>query len=663
MSAGLLSADTADVSYEAVLSDAFSVVHLDNGEYSFFLDGSRNMTIDEIVAMDPSLWTRRQGRTHFRRSEEQLWIKAEVDSRTEVQIYLTEHFGVDLFDVWIVDIPGKKPEYAGRSGWKPGGLAEGRTARAARVGFSSVSLGLSSRSPMTVYIRTTSDFAASPHFIIMAEEAYHRAVGRSSLAQGISIGFSLVMIIFALSVFASAPRTEFFIFFLLIAATSLNVLYFSGVIPLLLFQNVPLVSEYTRLLAPTLFFALCIRFFQSILDLSQHPRFGRMLRLLEFSLYVVITTVLFVPVWVGFIIDSIAVFLSMLVILALLVAAAVLGLTVSKLLLGAWSILLLSGLLLMVDYAGVTLFIDAIYNNNHLLTIALLIQSALFGTTIVAQSEYSRTNEVIRRIKAEVRERKALEHLVVGDRMEGLASMVSVISHEMGGPLGSARLLGSEIGDRAEALAADLGKGPGDPVELQAFLAFSSDSGRLISETVGNADIIMEGFKTIAADEATVQIREVDLGEYIERLARVLRPRVSRTPHSLIVNTVPGLTVRTIPGYISQIVTNLVTNAIHHAFQDGQEGTIILSADVGEGAAAVITVSDDGSGVPEDKIERIFEMFYTTAADTVGTGLGLAVSRHLAEAELNGRLNVESQDGGGSTFRLTLGNLARENLN
>jgi signal transduction histidine kinase len=67
----------------------------------------------------------------------------------------------------------------------------------------------------------------------------------------------------------------------------------------------------------------------------------------------------------------------------------------------------------------------------------------------------------------------------------------------------------------------------------------------------------------------------------------------------------------------------------------------------------VVEVQDSGVGIPPERMERIFEPFYTTKAQTEGTGLGLALCRMLL-SEMGGRIEVESQPARGATFRVLL---------
>jgi two-component system sensor histidine kinase SenX3 len=100
-------------------------------------------------------------------------------------------------------------------------------------------------------------------------------------------------------------------------------------------------------------------------------------------------------------------------------------------------------------------------------------------------------------------------------------------------------------------------------------------------------------------------------------------------------------------------IANLLDNAVKYSERDGE---VLLSAAV-DGPSLLLTVTDEGIGIPTRDLERIFERFYRVdharSRDTGGTGLGLSIVRHVVRAH-GGEVSVESVEGQGSAFRVTL---------
>jgi signal transduction histidine kinase len=100
-------------------------------------------------------------------------------------------------------------------------------------------------------------------------------------------------------------------------------------------------------------------------------------------------------------------------------------------------------------------------------------------------------------------------------------------------------------------------------------------------------------------------------------------------------------------GHLSEILVNLLQNAREAL---GEKGNVFVTADCRRDHAIEISVRDDGPGIAPDKIERVFEAYYTTKEK--GTGLGLAIVKHNVEL-YGGTVRVESELGKGAKFTVT----------
>jgi signal transduction histidine kinase len=143
---------------------------------------------------------------------------------------------------------------------------------------------------------------------------------------------------------------------------------------------------------------------------------------------------------------------------------------------------------------------------------------------------------------------------------------------------------------------------------------------------------------------------EVDLHEGLETTLAVLGYKLKHTEIEVVREydrTLPKLTVH--GSELNQVWTNLLDNAIDAL---GQSGTITIATHA-DGECAVIEISDDDAGVPEDVLPRIFDPFFTTKDVGYGTGLGLATARRIVVDRHDGSLTLDSQPGR-TTFRVRL---------
>jgi len=133
-----------------------------------------------------------------------------------------------------------------------------------------------------------------------------------------------------------------------------------------------------------------------------------------------------------------------------------------------------------------------------------------------------------------------------------------------------------------------------------------------------------------------------------------LRPRLRKSSVEVTVTCDPEIEMFSFAGAFSQVITNLVMNALTHAFDEGQEGHITLAVSAAARDRVSLAFHDNGKGIPADNLGRIFEPFFTTKRGTGGTGLGLHIVYNIVSQQLGGTIAVASELGQGTTFVIEL---------
>jgi signal transduction histidine kinase len=129
------------------------------------------------------------------------------------------------------------------------------------------------------------------------------------------------------------------------------------------------------------------------------------------------------------------------------------------------------------------------------------------------------------------------------------------------------------------------------------------------------------------------------------------------------------LSIITLPGSIAQLLTNLVTNALNHAFEPGDPALISIHIGRLGGDRVQLTVTDNGKGMAPAVLARVFEPFFTTRRGRGGTGLGMHIVYNLVKQNLRGQLTLTSEEGVGTILhidlplRLSVSDLPSEALN
>ncbi len=155
------------------------------------------------------------------------------------------------------------------------------------------------------------------------------------------------------------------------------------------------------------------------------------------------------------------------------------------------------------------------------------------------------------------------------------------------------------------------------------------------------------------------ELVEASVNEVIRDTVQAFEKDAVDAGVEIVVNLAPDLPKRKIdPGGLMKSLLNLITNAVD-AFE-GRGGRIEISTCLKDDAILIV-VSDNGKGIPRDKMARIFQPFFTTKGSK-GTGLGLSMTKKYID-DMGGHISVQSEEGRGTTFTIvfppTEGNLSR----
>jgi two-component system sensor histidine kinase ChvG len=179
----------------------------------------------------------------------------------------------------------------------------------------------------------------------------------------------------------------------------------------------------------------------------------------------------------------------------------------------------------------------------------------------------------------------------------------------------------------------------------------------IIQEDVGRLDRLISDIANASRVDAEMmrgEVETVDLGRLLETVADVNRTRLPADGPRIVVDLPPGtVTVEGIGGRLGQVVENLVANAISFS----PSGGLVRLAVKAEDDEAVITVEDDGPGIPDSQLENIFGRFYSKRAEAEPfgrhSGLGLSIARQIVDAH-GGTIRAANRGEGGARFTVRL---------
>jgi C4-dicarboxylate-specific signal transduction histidine kinase len=252
---------------------------------------------------------------------------------------------------------------------------------------------------------------------------------------------------------------------------------------------------------------------------------------------------------------------------------------------------------------------------------------------------------------AMLRLREAQAQLVQSEKLASLGGLVAGVAHEINTPIGVSVTAASTLENRTQRMRDDYAAGKLTRPELERYAEVAIEASAIILKNLQRAADLIHSFKQVAVDQSSGERRRFGLRAYIDEVLLSLAPRLKKTPHRIEIDCDEKLGVDTLPGALAQILTNLVSNSLLHAFPDGRPGVIRIQAGIERGQVH-LRFSDDGVGVPPENVPRIFDPFFTTRRGLGGSGLGLHIVYNLATQMLRGSIRVESQPGAGTDFHL-----------
>lgn len=245
----------------------------------------------------------------------------------------------------------------------------------------------------------------------------------------------------------------------------------------------------------------------------------------------------------------------------------------------------------------------------------------------------------------------AQKHLLQAQKMAALGSLVAGVAHEINTPVGITVTSASVLAHATDALQQAVAAGQVRKTDVLAYLATAQEASRLILSNSERAALLIQSFKQVAVDQTAEIRRAYALKAYIDEVIASLAPSLKRANARVLVQCPIGIVLDGYPGSLAQVLTNLVMNALTHAFEPGSPGSITIDANLVEERVELV-FADDGRGIAAEHLDKIFDPFFTTRRGQGGTGLGLNVVHNIVSAQFGGTIEVSSQLGQGTRFTL-----------
>ena len=272
-----------------------------------------------------------------------------------------------------------------------------------------------------------------------------------------------------------------------------------------------------------------------------------------------------------------------------------------------------------------------------------------FRTTLALQSEKERSEASL----IELRETQV--HLVQAEKLASLGQLVYGMAHEVSTPLGLALTTSTVLEGDLKRLIGNVEAREVRRSDLTQGTARLNQGIHLLLSNLRRATDLVHSFRQVATNEASEDRRQFELRSWIVELMTTLRPLLQRKGLEMKLTCADGIMIDTFPGALAQVMRTLALNAAVHGYSNNQTGVFELSVmELAESGRIRMAFTDDGAGIADENLPRVFDPFFTTTRDKGSAGLGLHIVFNLVVSTMGGRISVVSSPGMGARFIVDL---------
>ncbi|WP_217495175.1 sensor histidine kinase [Salinimonas lutimaris] len=280
----------------------------------------------------------------------------------------------------------------------------------------------------------------------------------------------------------------------------------------------------------------------------------------------------------------------------------------------------------------------------------LIYREAVLGLRV------KRLTQLLKTEKADLAD--ALQHqqvlqdeLVEVEKMASLGMLVAGVSHELNTPIGAAVMTVSGLQRKVNELNKCIAEGLTRSA-LDEHVQQSREATELALTNLQRASSLIQRFKRLAVDRSEEIQMDFNLAQAVYDLLDAMKPQLKGSRLQIEVDVPASIFMKSYPGTLSQVLQNLINNAMNHAFENNN-GTIAIKAERMQDLVFV-TVTDNGLGIAQDVADSLFDPFVTTNRGQGNSGLGLHLVHRWVTHVMQGHIQVNSTPGQGTCFILEL---------
>ncbi|SEJ82705.1 ABC transporter substrate binding protein [Propionispira arboris] len=285
------------------------------------------------------------------------------------------------------------------------------------------------------------------------------------------------------------------------------------------------------------------------------------------------------------------------------------------------------------------------------------LNAALESRVLARTHDLQETNNKLTATLVDLKQMRT--HLIEAEKMASLGELVAGVAHEINTPVGNSITAISHLETNNSDFDNKFSMGTMKKSDLENYLAVVHSVVKIVFTNLTRAAELIRSFKKVAVDQSLEERRIFCLDEYMNDILISLKPQLKKTRHKMIFHCPADITVYWDPGALWQIMANLLSNSLLHAYEEDSEGIIAIDV-YKDGEYILIKYADDGKGMPPEVQKKIFEPFFTTKRGSGGSGLGMNIVYNLVVFKMNGTIECNSNLEVGTEFIIRIRNTEQD---
>lgn len=276
---------------------------------------------------------------------------------------------------------------------------------------------------------------------------------------------------------------------------------------------------------------------------------------------------------------------------------------------------------------------------------------ALNGTDLAGGGVWV-VQDISDRKRTEATLKQAESDLITSEKMASLGALVAGIAHELNTPIGNSLLTATALSDMAAEFEARYAEGGLKRSALEAHLADTRLACGIMASSLRRAADLITSFKQVAVDQTSDQRRRFDLCDVVRDTLATYSAQFKRANCEVDIDVCATLVMDSYPGSVGQVLSNLINNALLHAFDDDSAARVTVRVHPVGDDQVLILFADNGVGMPARVMHQVFDPFFTTKMGQGGTGLGMNIVYNIVTGMLGGTVEIDSAPGKGTTVTI-----------